>query len=86
MKTFKFTNIKNGKETRLNGDKCSRIGTYYKVFVFGRKEEVGSFYMDSYLMEELPYDPSSDTVEYFDFGPMNLYFDPEPEIIPDDNL
>jgi hypothetical protein len=75
MNTYKFTNQKNQKETFINGDKCSKIGSYYKVFIYGRAEEIGSFYHDTYLMEELPYDSSKDTVDYFDFGPMTFYDD-----------
>lgn len=75
MNTFKFINQKNGKETFVNADKCSKIGTYYKVFIKGR--EIGSFYCDVYSLEVLPYDEGKDTVDYFNFGPITSFYDDE---------
>lgn len=75
LNTFKFINQKNGKETLVNGSKCSLIGSYFKVYIVGRAEPVGSFYKETHEMQVLPYDPNADTVEYFDFGPMEFYFE-----------
>jgi hypothetical protein len=74
MKTFKFINKKNNKITFINGENCSAINNYYKVFIKG--EEIGSFYKDTYELEILPYDKNLDTVDYFDHEPPNLEHDP----------